>query len=69
MFATVGLYLLLINFQIDSIASAPPGLKIAEGPEDLAFNTFVWAFPLALLFFSTATYSITKKLEWVISWK
>jgi hypothetical protein len=63
------LSLLLINFQIESITTSAKALRITDGPEGLAFNTFIFAFPVALLIYSAATYSIVKKTEWVISWK
>ena len=63
------LSLLLINFQIESITSTAKSLRITDGPEGLAFNTFIFAFPVAVLVYAVATYSIVKKREWVIYWK
>jgi hypothetical protein len=67
--ATYYATLLTINFQIESVATAVTAPKLTDGPDGLVFNTFIIGFPITLILFSIASWSIAKKIEWVISWK
>ncbi len=67
--ATYYATLLVLNYQIESVSSAVVAPKLTDGPDGLIFNTFVLGFPIALILFAIASWSIAKKIEWVISWK